>query len=304
MIPPVRSSAFLLPILCLAFFGMPVDTHAQQISADGSTAPVRTVTYSGDAERPTDTSPTLVERYQRARLQMLAERMQRETQGRVAIAGPERFRVPSDSLRPGASGGEKASAPAPSFPVSRVRAVRKLERGWYRDRFSDTRWSFLGAGRHFTPIDTTLTRRLRAQLQAHYGDPTQVLADFNLRKPRDEYVQFEYWLVVNDSIPVKISDANGARDRGLIVATSAEYRDDLFALRQAVLEPALRSRPAPYVDYYFESETRRWYRTGYDGSTYFLDPMSRYRTTPGQRPRLDAQRSAPSGAGVSSASTK
>jgi hypothetical protein len=138
-----------------------------------------------------------------------------------------------------------------------------------------------------TPADTTMTRVLRAKLQAHFGTPTQVLADFNLRKPRDEYVQFEYWLVVNDSIPVKITDANGALDRGLIVATSAAYRDHLFDLRQAILAPVVDAEPAPYVDYYFETETRRWYRTGYDGQSYFLDPISRYRTTPGRRPWID-----------------
>jgi len=59
-------------------------------------------------------------------------------------------------------------------------------------------------------------------------------------------------------------------------------------LRHAVLAPMMEERELqPYVDYYFETETRHWYRTGYDGDSYFLDRVYRYEMTPG-RPRLEA----------------
>lgn len=275
----------LLLLMGWMLAGSVAASQAQRMTTDDQPAPVRSASYAAPAEDD-DTQVSLVERYRRARLHMLSERMTRRDRGRRPVAGPVRLPVPSDTLRPNVSR-QEPTASTPSIAVQSARPVRKLERGWFQERFAGTRWSFLGAGRYMTPADTTMTRVLRAKLQAHFGNPTQVLADFNLRKPRDEYVQFEYWLVVNDSIPVKITDANGALDRGLIVATSAAYREHLFDLRQAILAPVVEAELDSYVDYYFETETRRWYRTGYDGQSYFLDPISRYRTTPGRRPWID-----------------
>jgi hypothetical protein len=217
---------------------------------------------------------------------MLAERMQSNRRGRVSPASPVRMATASDSLRP-APASTAASPEETTFPIHHARSLRKLERGWFEQEFADTRWSFLGAGRYFSPYDTTMTRDLRGRLQAVFGNPTQTLGDVDLREPRDQYVQFEYWIVVNDSIPVKVTDANGALDRGLIVSTSAEYRGQLRELRKQLLSPIMSVEPAPYVDYYFESETRRWYRTGYDGEGYFLDRVYRYEITPKRRPWLD-----------------
>jgi hypothetical protein len=238
-------------------------------------------------------SPSLVERYQRARMQMLAERLARSGLRPAPVQEPVWVSTPSDSLRPSKPAPAAAPPEETSFPVSSVRSLRKLERAWFEARFSDTRWSFLGAGRYFTPLDTTMTRELRARMQAHFGDPTQTLGDFDLRTSREEYVQFEYWLVVNDSIPVVVTDAGGPRDRGLIVATDARYRNDLFRLRQSVLGPIMQAGRAPYVDYYYEEETRRWYRTGYDGEAYFMERVYRSQMTPGRRPWLDPSRTQP-----------
>jgi len=278
-----------IPILlvALSLFLAP-SSHAQRASDGERTSPVRDASYSAtestdDAETRT---PTLVERYQQARLRMLAERMQGNDQGRVSPAPTVRMTTASDSLHPSLDP-QVAPPEEPTFSIHHARSLRKLERGWFKQEFADTRWSFLGAGRYFSPFDTTMTRDLRGRLQTVFGNPTQTLGDFDLRKPLDEYVQFEYWLVVNDSIPVKVTDANGALDRGLIVSTPAEYRGQLRELRNQLLSPIMDAEPAPYVDYYFESETRRWYRTGYDGESYFLDRVYRYEMTPERRPWLD-----------------
>lgn len=264
-------------------------SYAQRASDGESAPPVRSASYSAPTSSSAAESkkPTLVERYQQARLRMLAERMQGNRRGRVSPAPTVRMPTASDSLRPAPAAAPQAASPEETtFPIHHARSLRKLERGWFEQEFADTRWSFLGAGRYFSPFDTTMTRDLRGRLQAVFGNPTQTLGDFDLRKAQDQYVQFEYWIVVNDSIPVKVTDANGALDRGLIVSTSAEYRGQLRELRNQLLSPIMDADPAPYVDYYFESETRRWYRTGYDGESYFLDRVYRYEITPG-RPGLD-----------------
>ena len=271
-------------------------SETSQSRASGRTQAVQTVSYpspGSSSPATSSVSPSLVDRYQRARLQMLAERLTRSGGRAAPIREPIWLSTPSDSLRPSKPAPAAAPPEKTSFPVSSVRSLRKLERAWFEARFSETRWSFLGAGRYFTPLDTTMTRDLRARMQAHFGDPTQTLGDFDLRKPRDEYVQFEYWLVVNDSIPMVVTDAGGPRDRGLIVATDARYRNDLFLLRQSVLGPIMQAGRAPYVDYYYEEETRRWYRTGYDGEAYFMDRVYRSQMTPGRRPWLDSSRTQP-----------
>jgi hypothetical protein len=106
-------------------------------------------------------------------------------------------------------------------------------------------------------------------------------------------VQFAYWFVVNDSIPVRVTDERGPTGRGLIVSTDRAYRDRLVALRAALLDPLRREESAPYVDYYYDDATRRWYRVGYDGRSFFRERISRFDILPGRRPRLDTVRTAP-----------
>ena len=96
--------------------------------------------------------------------------------------------------------------------------------------------------------------------------------------------------MVNDSIPVRVSDVNGPGERGVIVAADRRYRADLVALRTALFRPLRREERAPYVDYYYQPEPRRWYRVGFDGRTFFRERISRFDIVPGQRPELDSVR--------------
>jgi len=224
---------------------------------------------------------------------MLAQRILLEGHRGVASLPLERLPTPSDTLRPSLQPVASAATEedTASIAVESVHALRRLERGWFERRFAGTGWSFLGSGRYFTIFDTTKTRVLRARLQAQFGEPTQELADFDLRppgtNPPDEYIQFEYWFVVNDSIPVKVMDAGGPRDRGLILVADQQVRDHLYSLRQALLRPLHQPKRAPYVDYWYEQETGRWYRAGFDGTDYFLRRISRWQLEPG-RPTIDS----------------
>ena len=179
--------------------------------------------------------------------------------------------------------------PREAFSIDDRRVVRRLERSWFESAFEDVHWSFLGATSERQMMDTTYTRELRARLEAQFGAPTQTLADRDLGESLDEYVQFEYWIVANDSIPIKIMDPHGPFDRGLVTVTDAEYRDSLRELRRAVLAPIIESEErAPYVDYYFDIESDQWYRTGFDGETYFREAIRRSEITEGRRPQLDS----------------
>jgi len=245
------------------------------------------------AQDPPD-ALNLIPRYRMARYQLLSQQFVAQMPMRVRPPEPIPTRV--DSLvRPSSLADTANTAPsAPSFPIDNVRALRDLELSWFRNTYGDTDWSFLGSGPRLTVFDTTRTRELRARLQAHFGDPTFTPAEVDLdawrRQPdstRDDLVQFAYWFVVNDSIPVRVTDVDGPAGRGLIVSTDQAYRDRLVALRAALLAPLRRRERVPYIDYYHNPTTGRWYRVGFDGQSFFREHISRRAIVRGRRPRLE-----------------
>jgi hypothetical protein len=242
----------------------------------------------GSGERE---APDLGRLYQRARIQSLTQARLDE---HAAPLSPVRLRTPRlDSLR--ARFGRRqardgADAPASPLPPIRTRrAVQRLARAAFTERFAGTDWAYLGANGR-TLLDTMQTRRLRARLQALYGDPTLTVVDAESLdgRPAPQYIQFAYWLVVNDSIPAKVVDTGGPFDRGLVFAAPARFRNRLRTLREAVLAPlAETDLRARYVDYYFETSTATWYRTGFDGKRFFARPVERREIRAGQRPVLE-----------------
>lgn len=264
-------------VLCLAVFlggsslGGPMIASAQTVPSEGE---------------------TLIDRYQTARRHVLAQRFLQ--QGRdLRVLSPKTLPTAVDSLRRTPEENERQDETRP-FPLENVHTVHRLERGWFDEQYGDTRWSFLGAGTYQTFFDTTRTQELRARLQGHFGDPTQTLGDADPREVEDGRAQFEYWFVVNDSIPVRVTDASGPLDRGLIVMTDRQYRDRILALRDTLLGVLRQPKRAPYADYYYDTLAERWYRTGYTGESYFLERISPYDILPGRRARTDTDGDEPS----------
>ena len=236
--------------------------------------------------------------YRRARIDALAERFARR---RLAPMPPVRLRTPRlDSLRawvaPATTREHPEKSPAPPVPrIRERRAVLPLGRPVFKRRFAGVDWAYLGrtTGRR-TVLDTMKTRRLRARLQGHYGDPTRTVVDADTLegRPASEYVQFEYWFVANDSIPLKVVDPGGPFDRGLVFSAPARYRERLAELREDFFAPLIAARlRAPYVDYYYDTASGTWYRTGFDGRRFFTEPVDRSDVVPGRRPALRRERS-------------
>lgn len=236
---------------------------------------------------------SLIKRYQEARYRALARRHLRR-EGQFPVYPPRQLPIPTDTLRPSRSPQRGATAREPSFPLHDLRPVRRLERSWFQERFADTEWSFLGETADYTFLDTTRTPDLRARLQTKFGAPTQTVVDRSLEKPLGNRTQFEYWFVVNDSIPVQVTDVSGPKERGLIVAVDRAHRGRLRALRDTLLAPLSRTNRAPYVDYYYDARRERWYRTGYDGQSFFLEQIPGTRVLPGRRAYLDTTRTSES----------
>jgi len=241
---------------------------------------------SADPDEETADEPGLIERYREARLRTLARRQLRQ-HGRLPAYPLEALPTPTDSLAPTDSTPPRQSSNAPAFPLETVRPVRRLETDWFRNRFGDTHWAFLGDTHGHTFLDTSRTPDLRARLEGKFGAPTRTLADVPLEKPPKTPLQFEYWFVVNDSIPVQVMDPNGPKGRGLIIAVDRSYREQLPALRDALLAPLRHVERMPHADYYYDERRERWYRTGFDGQSFFLKQIPGTDVVPGRRAYLD-----------------
>jgi hypothetical protein len=178
----------------------------------------------------------------------------------------------------------------PAFQIHRLRAVPKFAAGWFEEKFKDIEWSFDG-GNTLAAVDTTFTRELRARLEHAFGAPTRTLADNGAihRLDLDEYVQFEYWFLVDEQWPVILMDVNGPFERGIVVSGDARQRSLLIPLRDAILRPIMEnSEKAPYSDYFFEPELGEWFVTGYDGESFFMRSIDARGVSPG-RPAVPAR---------------
>jgi len=174
-------------------------------------------------------------------------------------------------------------------PEIRWRLIKKLERSWFRKQYSETMWAYVGSN-EVTSLDTMFTKELRGRLEARFGPPTQTLSemDLNSESTIEEYIQFEYWFVLNDSIPFIVMDVNGPFERGLVVASDQMLRDQLSDIKHAFLDQiTVNDELAPFVDYYFHREMGIWYQTGYDGENFFLKQIPKPNFARG-RPVLDS----------------
>lgn len=224
----------------------------------------------------------LVERYRRARLTIVVDSVLHTLPPTLPFRSPVHLDTPADTLVAWVEQWQRKSVPAaiPESPPEegdRWKLYSRLERSLFEQTFSNTLWAFLGTTRYRTPVDTTNTSQIRARLQAAFGAPTRTvmeLDDAGQLAPGD-YIQFEYWFVLNDTIPLKVVDVNGPMNRGVIVASDERYRDTLFEIRQTFLEEVVTdTTAAPFTDYYYHYETRRWYRAGYTGIRYFVERIA------------------------------
>ena len=149
------------------------------------------------------------------------------------------------------------------------------EQGSFLTQYREAFWTSINTP---TALDTVATPELRARLNDLFGAPTRNAAAAEQEGyAGSEYVQFEYWLVVNDTIPLLVLDRDGPFGHGLLIAGDEPHRRVLALVKQDLTERLLRARPTAYVDYDHARERDQWYRTGYDGAEYFVRESRRPR---------------------------
>ena len=178
---------------------------------------------------------------------------------------------------------ERAAARANALGAEpiRWRKIAAEDQGEFLDRYREVFWQSIGTP---NPQDTLATSHFRARLNGLFGAPTRNAAAMEQEEyAGSEFVQFEYWLIANDSIPILVLDIDGPFGRGLLVAADEAYTDDYAAIKDDLFEKMFKSEPTPYADYYHSRERSQWYRTGFDGTEYFIREV--------RRPRWAARRS-------------
>ncbi len=154
------------------------------------------------------------------------------------------------------------------------------ERARFQRQFRNVQWT--GAGfEGSTVIDRIPTRELRARLQKVFGDPSQKLKDLiggSDFRP-GHYIQFEYWFVVNDEIPMMVLDIDGPFGNGLVFAGDSRYVDLMPEIKRTLSGKLMGiSELGEYEDHYFDINNDQWYLVSYNNGTFTNEKISRPRT--------------------------
>ncbi|MDX1418745.1 MAG: hypothetical protein R3181_02155 [Rubricoccaceae bacterium] len=185
----------------------------------------------------------------------IADRRRRVADSLAAVAAQAR----ADSL----------AALPPTLEIETWTKVEPDAQGPFLGEYGEAYWV---AAPRLAALDTVGTSQLRARLNGLFGAPTRNAAAAEQEGyAGSEFVQFEYWLVVNDTIPLLVLDRDGPFGRGLILAGDEAYREVLPLLTADLARRLDGARPTPYADYYHAFEQRQWFRTGFDGETYFTE---------------------------------
>ncbi len=117
-----------------------------------------------------------------------------------------------------------------------------------------------------TKLDDKQTNEIRARLQAEFGAPTQTLRDL-LNQPNfrpGKAIQFEYWFMVNDSIPLIVLDWNGPFGSGLTYGGASKYIDLMPQIKREFVQKLLAVEDfGEYEDYFYSPEKEQWYSVSY-----------------------------------------
>ena len=186
-----------------------------------------------------------------------------------------RRRFVADSL----AGLHADSVAAAQAAADSVLAWEKVQPGSQDGFIADHREVFWRVVPAFSPIDTMRTLELRGRLTQRFGTPTRnAAAARQERYAGSEHVQFEYWLVVNDTLPLLVMDTHGPFGRGLLIAGDEHQMDALLRVKADLTHRLLTAPPTvEFVDYYHDADSGRWFKTGYDGTAFFTDPVRRPR---------------------------
>ncbi|MFU8812457.1 MAG: hypothetical protein ACNA78_05775 [Balneolaceae bacterium] len=156
--------------------------------------------------------------------------------------------------------------------------VDRSERAAFEQQFAAISWTGQGLYNP-TVIDRLPTIELRSRLQSVFGDPTQQIGDLiNERNYRPgKAVQFEYWFVVDGSIPMMILDLDGPFENGLVYVGASRYIDLMPQIKRTFtrLLMEIGEDLSNFSDYFFSPERDQWYLVEYKDGEYTQEEIER-----------------------------
>lgn len=156
--------------------------------------------------------------------------------------------------------------------------VEPSERSEFQAKFSDISWTGQGLYNP-TTIDRIPTVELRSRLQTAFGEPTQTIEDLintsNFRPAKA--VQFEYWFIVDDEIPMMILDLDGPFENGLVYVGASRYIDLMPQIKRTLNRMLMDEAEelAPYSDYFYSPERDQWYLVEYENGEFNQESIDR-----------------------------
>ena len=189
-----------------------------------------------------------------------------------------RRRAEAARLQAVADSAAAAALSRPPLAEVRFHKVEPYEQGAFLARFREAYWTAEGANSRRFEGDAVSSLEHRGRLGFAFGAPTRnAAAQEQEGYAGDPEVLFEYWFVVNDTIPVLVIDPAGPDGRGLLLAGRrtdiAEHPLVHEQIKAALYDvAAAQPRMTPFVDYVYSRATGRWTRAGYDGTRLFAEP--------------------------------
>ncbi|MFO7846459.1 MAG: hypothetical protein R6V27_07850 [Balneolaceae bacterium] len=159
-----------------------------------------------------------------------------------------------------------------------IQKVDHSERTQFQQRFGDINWSGQGLYNP-TTIDRIPTIELRSRLQAVFGEPTQKIGDLiNTANYRPgKAVQFEYWFIIDEEIPMMILDLDGPFENGLVYVGASRYIDLMPQVKRTFTRMLMEEGDslATYSDYFYSPERDQWYEVSYNDGEFEHEMIDR-----------------------------
>lgn len=162
------------------------------------------------------------------------------------------------------------------FGTTDIQKVPHNEFEEFEDQFADVNWTTSGFDATVT-LDRIPTTEIRARLQKVYGDPTFGVGEL-MERPGfspSQYIQFEYWFIIDEEIPMIILDVNGPFRNGLIYAGAPQFVDLMPQIKRNFNRDLMSVESlAEYRDYFYAVDDQQWYEVGYEDGEFFREEIS------------------------------
>lgn len=160
--------------------------------------------------------------------------------------------------------------------IVKVENVAQLKEQ-FNERFAEIKWTGKGLEDE-SIIDQIPTTEIRARLQKVFGSPTQKLEDLLDREDFRPafYIQFEYWFVIDDEIPLMILDVDGPNANGLVYGGASRYVDLMPQFKRYFSKLLMaETELGEFNDFYYDLENDQWYDVRYEKGVFSKKKIDR-----------------------------